>query len=206
MKYLPLVIVPISLLISNFAFSCPEEYEVCLRPDEAEKVRKAVEELDEIKNSELTVDFQDPIIIIRDWDGRVYVNGGDKKPLKATAKIGNIIDRELSLTLPTKIYEREEPEESQFKFRTRFRANFGILLPEIINSVKDEKVQDFWSFGLDMDFLKLDVFNVSIHAGSAGVGGGTGIDITKNFGANINLIMKWLDQSPSLSSGVYFSF
>lgn len=211
MKLIPAAAIASSLLFPSVALAedlppCPPEYEVCLTKDEAGKVVQAVEELDRIKKSEVKLEFKEPVVIVRDWKDRVYVNGGGKNPVKAQVKLGDTVDREMSVTLPTRVSFRPEPPEPQFAFRARVRANVGILIPEIVRSVRDEEFEDFWSFGVDLDFVKLDIFNINAHLGSAGVGGGVGIDITKNFGASVNVLCTWVEWGPTASTGVYFSF
>lgn len=184
---------------------CPPEYEVCLTKDEYDKVVKAVEELDAIKKSEAKVEFKEPVVIVRDWQDRVYVNGGEAKPIKARVTVGETIDRELAVTLPTQVAFRPKPPEPQFAFRARVRASFGIMVPEIVKTAEEGVLHDFWAAGLDLDFVKIDLFNISVHVGSAGFGGGVGFDVTKNFGIGINALCNWGEWTPTASTGVYFA-
>jgi len=48
----------------------------CLTVEEVGKLREAIDELEDIHNSPAVVEFQDQLVIVRDWDGRVY---GKKK-------------------------------------------------------------------------------------------------------------------------------
>lgn len=184
---------------------CPPEYEICLTKDKYEKVVRAVEELDSIKKAEAEIVFKEPVVIVRDWEDRVYVNGGEKNPIKATVKVGPAISRDMSLVLPTRVTFRPEPPEPQFAFRARVRASFGIMIPEIVKTAKEGELHDFWAAGLDLDFVKIDLFNINVHVGSAGFGGGVGVDITKNFGVGINALCNWGEWTPTASMGVYFA-
>lgn len=159
---------------------CPPPYAVCLTEEEKKKVVEAVKELDELKSSPAELEFKEPIIIVRDWQGRTYVNGGDQRPIPVKLKIGGIVDRDLEMKLPVRVYEREEPEDPMF--RARFRAQLGLMIPEVVRSAVDGDLNWFWDGGVSLDFFHYDMFNVSVYVGVQSLGGGLGLDITKNFG------------------------
>jgi hypothetical protein len=187
-------------------FVCPPTYAVCLTEEQLIKVTEAVKELDEIKSSEAELSFLEPIVIIRDNEGRVYTSGGSKKPVKLKLKIGKVIDRDLEAELPVKISYRDEPVEDESLFRFRVRAQIGLLAPEVIQSIRDNEFQAFWNVSAGLDFFYIGAFNIAAVIGSDGVGGGVGVDITKNFGTYVAPIVKYEDWSGSLDLGVYMAF
>lgn len=182
---------------------CPPPYTLCLTEDQREKIVEAVKELDDIKSSPAKIDVKEPIVIVRDWNGRIYINGGEKKPIPLHLTIGKIIDRDLEMTLPIRVYERPEPEDPLF--RARFRFQIGLMIPEVIQSIRDGELDEFWYGGLDLDFFHFDIFNVNLHVGSQGVGGGVGLDITKNMGTTVGAIVQWADWTPGFITGIYFA-
>ncbi len=187
--------------------TCPDDGK-CLTKEDKEKLSEAIDELIDIKRSEAKLEFKEPIIILRDWDGRVYINGGDKKPTKLNLKIGETINRDLEATLPIQLYYREKPEDPIF--RLRFRANFDVLVPELIQSIRDEEYQTPWSGGLQIDLIHYDILNLAVGVETAGFGVNVGVDITKNFGVDTGFLIKYdkiyPDFVPTLSIGTYFSF
>lgn len=185
---------------------CPEPYAACISGEQRDRILKAIEELEEIHSSPAMLELEEPIVVIRDWQDRVYVNGNGDKPLRLRLTIGSTVDRELEMEVPVRVHYREAPPEPWFAFRARVRAHAGVMVPEAVRSVKDGEVDPFWYAGVDLDFLKLGDFNVWSHVGSAGPGLGVGVDITKNFGTNVGMAVKWDGWSPTVLTGVYFSF
>lgn len=183
---------------------CPPPYSVCLTEEQKDKVVGAVKELDDVKSSPAKVEVQEPIVIVRDWQGRVYVNGGDKKPVPMKLTIGDVIDRDLEMTLPVRVYEREAPPDPIF--RARFRAQAGLMIPEIVRSAMAGEIEWFWDAGLSLDFLHYDIFNVSVYVGIMSLGGGLGLDITKNFGIYAGPHLSYENLSLTAWVGPYFSF
>ncbi len=186
------------------ASDCPPQFAVCLTPDQRDKVVAAVKELDDIKNSKAEITVKEPVEIVQDWKGRIYVNGGDKKPLELKLKIGKTIDRDMEMTLPTHVYQRPAPPDPPF--RARFRAQMGLLVPEIIQSIRDKHLQFFWDAGIALDFLHYDALNVSAYVGAQSLGGFIGADITKNFGLSVGPVLVYQSLKPSLWTGAYFAF
>lgn len=187
-------------------FACPPTYAACLTEEQLIKITEAVKELDEIKSSEAELSFLEPIVIVRDLDNRVYINGGKKKPTKLKLKIGTTIDRDLEAELPIKLSYRDEPVEDESLFRFRVRAQVGLLAPEMIQSIRDNAFQTFWNVSLGLDFMRYGALNLAAIIGSDGMGGGVGVDITKNFGTYVAPIVKYEDWSGSLDIGLYMSF
>ena len=144
----------LAFLATSLAFAQePPPGGVCLTQDQREKLRKAVEELENIKSSPAQITTKDPIIIVRDWEDRVYVNGGSTKPIKLKLKIGDTIDRDLEATLPIQVYYREKPPDPMF--RLRIRAQAGLLVPETIRTIKGNS-DPFWDGQLSFDFFHID--------------------------------------------------
>jgi hypothetical protein len=209
MKY---AILSLVLLYPSVSYSqqpeCPLQYKSCLTEDEQKKILEALKELKNIKESPVKLEFTEPITIVEDWEQRVYINGGEKKPIKLRMTIGDTIDRDLEAQLPIRLYYREEPPDPIFRFR--LRAQFGVLAPEVIRSIRDNEFEVFWNASIQLDFLHYDFLNLAINIGSEGFGIGPGIDITKNFGINTNFLVKYdkiyPDFIPTMEIGTYFSF
>lgn len=175
----------------------------CLTADQYEAVKKALQELDDVHKSPAEVKVEDPVIIIQDWQGRVYVNGGDQKPVKMKLKIGQYVDRDMAVTLDTKVYYREKPPDPMFRLRVRAQA--GILVPQLVDAVKGTK-QNFFDGGAGLDFFHLGPVNVSANLGVFSVGGGLGLDLTKNFGVLAGYALAYDGLKSGVLGGVYFSF
>lgn len=211
MKYIiPSIILFNIIPLNSYAENpppCPPPYKVCLTEEQRQKLSDAVKELNEIKNSPAELKFDESIVIIRDWEDRVYINGGEKNPIKLKLKIGSTINRDLEAQLPITVYYREEPPDPIFRFR--LRAQFGVLAPEIVQSIRDEEFNVFYHTAIGLDFLHYDIWNFAINVGTAGFGIGTGIDITKNFGTNIDFLVKYdkiyPEFMPTMNLGVYFA-
>jgi len=175
----------------------------CLSTTDKKIIVEALKELKNIKESKAEIEIADPVIIIRDWDNRVYVNGGSKKPMKLKLKLGSTIERDMEATLPVQVYYREKPPDPMF--RLRIRAQAGLLVPELVKSVSG-KVKDFLDAGIGMDFLHFGVVNIAISPGIRSTSIGPGIDVTKNFGFSVGCAFVYSSFSPSVSVLSYFSF
>ena len=176
---------------------------ICLSKDDGVRISASLKELKEIKESKAEVEFTDTIIIIRDLDDRVYINGGSAKPVKLKLKLGPTIERDMEATLPVQISYREKPPDSMF--RLRIRAQAGLLVPEMIESFSGG-VKDFWDASIGFDFFHIKSVNLAISPGIRSIGVGPGFDITKNFGitAGYAFVYRGLDSSAFASA--YFSF
>jgi hypothetical protein len=174
---------------------------VCLTADEKQKVITAVQELKKIKDSPAILKIQDPIEIISDWDGRVYVSGGVTKPLRAKLTLGDTIDRDMAITLDSKVAYRPKPPDPMF--RLRIRAQAGVLIPQFLQS---DSGWNKYDFGIALDFMHLDWANLSAYAGARSAGGGIGIDLTRNFGPFLNYALVYDGFKSGVLLGGYFSF
>jgi hypothetical protein len=194
---------------------CPQELldsgGICLTKEQKEKLVEAVKELEDIHESKAEVELEEPIIIIRDWEDRVYINGGEKKPIKMKLKVGEHVDRDMEVQLPIRVYYREEPPDPWFRLRIRFQA--GILVPEAIRSIRNateddenDGLEEFWDAGLSWDFLHYDALNLAIYTGIRSVGIGPGVDLTKNFGLYAGYSFVYTSLGHSLQTAAYFSF
>ncbi len=177
---------------------CPEYYALCLTEEKRLKVIMALEELQDIRDSKAELEFIDPVVIIRDWEDRVYVNGGQEKPVRLRLHIGKTVDRSMEATIPVQLFYREKPPDPMF--RLRLRAQAGILAPSIKDSFKDG-----WDAGVGLDFFHVSDFNISLNAGVRSVGAGVGWDVTKNFGPVVGYALKYDGLESSGFFGVYFS-
>ncbi len=195
--------------------TCPQEIlnsgGICLTKKQKEELRVAIEELDNIHQSKAEIEFSRPIVIVRDWEDRVYINGGEKKPIPMKLRIGEHVDRDLEAQLPVTVFYRDEPPDPWL--RLRIRAQFGILVPEAIRSIRNADDEDdetgleeFWDFAFALDFFHYESLNLSIQVGARALGGGVGVDLTKNFGLHVAPVVAYDGWNPSLWLGPYFSF
>lgn len=197
--------------------ACPQELldsgGVCLTKEQKEELRAAIKELKDIHESKAEVELLEPIVIVRDWEDRVYINGGEKKPIKMKLRVGEHVDRDMEVQLPIKVFYRDEPQPDPFGFRLRFRFQAGLLVPEMIKSIKhatddDEETgrEDFWDAGLSWDFLYYESLNLSVYAGIRSLGIGPGVDLTKNFGLYAGYSFVYTTLGHSMQTAAYFSF
>jgi len=177
----------------------------CLTKDQKEKVVEALKELKDIHDSKAKLDFPQPIVIIRDWQNSVYINGGAKKPIPAKLTIGQHVDRDLEIQLPIQLYYRKAPPKPWFRFR--IRAQLGVLVPEVVQDMS-RSGGSFVDGGIGWDFFHIPgiELNLAVYTGIRSAGGGLGLDLTKNFGvyAGYSFVYDGL-KSSSLVAG-YFAF
>lgn len=194
-----------AVLLSSAAASaqdapCPPaapEGGVCLSAEDRKVVVDSLKELKDIKGSKAELEFKDEIVIVRDWEDRVYVNGGEKKPLRLHLKVGTV-DRDLEATLPVRVAYREKPPDPMF--RLRFRAEGGVLVPAVFKVPKSG-----FDAGVGFDFFHLGPVNLSLHAGFRAGGGILGVDLTKNFGPFLGYAVAYDGWKSNAVAGVYFS-
>lgn len=175
----------------------------CLSKEQFDEVKKALEELDRIHKSPAVLTTDDKVLIVQDWDGRVYTNGGSTNPIRFKLKVGDTVDRDVAMTLPTQVYYRPRPPDPMF--RLRIRAQAGLLVPQMVQSVGGDK-QRFWDAGIGWDFFHLGPANLSLYTGVNSAGGGIGFDLTRNFGTYVGYSLVYDGLKSSLLTGVYFSF
>lgn len=175
----------------------------CLTEEQWGQVRKALKELDDVHDSPAELKLEQPVVIIQDWQGRVYVNGGEKQPIPAKLKIGQYVDRDMAVTVDAKVYYREKPPDPMF--RLRIRAQAGLLVPQLVTAVGGEK-QNFFDGGVGLDFFHLGPVNASANIGVFSSGGGLGLDLTKNFGVLAGYAFVYDGLKSSVLGGIYFSF
>jgi hypothetical protein len=175
----------------------------CLTAEQFSQVKQALQELDDIHKSPAEVTAAQPVVIVQDWQGRVYVNGGEKKPIPVKLKIGQYVDRDLAVTLDTKVYYREKPPDPMF--RLRLRAQAGLLVPQLVDAARGTK-QNFFDGGLGLDFFHLGPVNASVNLGVFSSGGGLGLDLTKNFGVLAGYALAYDGWRSGVLTGLYFSF
>ncbi len=181
----------------------PEPGGKCLTKEQVAEVKKALEELESIHKSPAVVTTDDHIVVVSDWDGRVYVSGGATDPLKLKLKIGDTVEREMSVTLPSVVNYRPAPEPPILRFR--LRAQVGILVPELVRKAMEEEDPDFVDFGVGFDFLHLGPVNLSGYAGVLSLGGLLGVDITKNFGISAGPVLAYQGLQLSGVLSAYFA-
>lgn len=199
MRYALLALLTLLFPARSFAqdVPCPPPYAVCLTAEEKRTVGDSLRELKEIKESKAEVKVKDDIVIVRDWEDRVYVNGGSGRPIRATLTLGSTVERDLELQLPVQTFYREKPDPM---FRLRVRAQAGVLLPKVVDSFKDG-----WDAGIGWDFMHLGPANLSAFTGLRSVGGGLGLDVTKNFGPYVGYAFLYDGLKSGVHAGVYFS-
>lgn len=206
MKYLVFIF---CLLFPGLLFaqeSCPiqDEGGICLSKEEKEKVKEALKELDEIHSSPAELSIE-PIIIIRDWENRVYINGQEKKPLKLKLKIGSTIERDLEVELPVKLSYREAPPPPMF--RLRIRAQVGFLSTPLVNLLDDSAdISRVLDGGVGWDWFGISEFNSAVYTGVRSSGLQVGYDLTKNFGLTGGFHLMYDGFKGTGALQLYFSF
>lgn len=184
------------------AAECPADGK-CLTAEQLDAVKKAVKELDEIHRAPAVVTVEDPIVIIHDWDGRVYVNGGATRPLRMKLRIGPTVERDMAATVTARVYYRPKPPDPMFRLRIRAQAS---LLPlEALRTDEAGRLR-FWDAGVGWDFFHLGDLNVSAYTGVYSAGGGIGWDVTRNFGPYVGYSLVYDGLRSSVAVGAYMSF
>lgn len=178
---------------------CPPPYSLCLAEDEKDLFLESLKELRSIKESKAVLKLKGEIVVVRDWQDRVYVNGGAAKPVEATLTLGDTISRDMQIQLPVQVYYRPKPSDPMFRLRVRAQA--GLLLPMIWRDSKGG-----WDAGLGWDFFHYDVLNVAAYTGVRSAGGGVGVDLTKNFGPYVGYSLVYDGLASGAMAGCYFSF
>jgi hypothetical protein len=197
---LPLFLLPVAAQIAPETRTVEA---VCTDASVIDRCMEAAMELKDLHDSSAEIEFHDPVIIVHDWDGRIYVDGGDQKPMRATLTIGHFVERELEMTLPISVQYREEPPEPMF--RLRFRAQAGILVPEVIKVFDGQATRTF-DAQLGLDWFHLGPFNTSVNLGVVSCGAGFGMDLTKNFGLMAGYAFIYSKLQSGAITGIYFSF
>lgn len=178
---------------------CPEPYALCLTQPDSDTVVESLKELKSIKGSKAVLKLKEDIVIVRDWQDRVYVNGGSAKPIDATLTLGDTVSRDMQIQLPIQVYYRPKPPDPMF--RLRVRAQMGLILPVIWKDAKGG-----WDAGLSWDFMHYSVFNLAAYTGVRSAGGGVGMDLTKNFGPYLGYALVYDGFTSDVMAGCYFSF
>ena len=212
------LLIPAILLVSSIGFAqvptptppepaCIRDIQpcdgTCLSESDSAQVAAALKELKGIKESPAKIEVTDEIVIIRDWDNRVYINGGTAKPIKLKLKLGPTIERDMEATLPIQVNYREKPPDPMF--RLRIRAQAGMLVPEMIKSFSGG-VKDFWDASVGLDFFHIGPVNLAVSPGIRSIGIGPGFDITKNFGVTAGYAFIYRGFDSSAFTSIYFSF
>ncbi len=180
---------------------CPpaQQCDLCLGPEDKKTVVDSLKELKSIKESKAVLKLKGNIVIVRDWQDRVYVNGGSAKPVDATLTLGDTISRDMQIQLPVQVYYRPKPPDPMF--RLRLRAQAGVLVPMVWKDAKSG-----WDAGIGWDFFHYDVFNLAAYTGVRSAGGGIGMDLTRNFGPYVGYSIVYDGWQSGVFAGVYFSF
>jgi hypothetical protein len=196
-----------ALLSSNSAFAaeCPSDG-VCLNAEQKKKVTDAVLELKDIHESPAVLEVKEPIVIIQDWQNRIYINGGEKKPIRVKLKIGKSVDRDLDVTLDTKVYYRPKPPEPDPFFRLRIKAHTGFIVYDAYHALADKDGRKYLDFGIAWEICHVNAANFSVYTGIGSSGLGIGWDLTRNFGVSSNLVVKYDGFKLGALLGLYFSF
>lgn len=126
----------------------------------------------------------DPLMVVVDKDGRIYGSGSDPRPFTIRMKWCNY-DVEARGQTSIIAAERVEPN-SGFRFRTK--ATIG-WLPATAFYAKNGYA------GLDAGVLLEPLFwswaNINAYVGVRSVGGGFGLDLTKNMGVYLGYATTW---------------
>jgi hypothetical protein len=178
---------------------CPEPYSLCLTQPDSDTVVSSLRELKSIKESKAVLKLKDSIVIVRDWQDRVYVNGGSAKPIDATLTLGDTVSRDMQIQLPVQVYYRPKPPDPMFRLRVRAQA--GLLLPVIWKDAKGG-----WDAGLSFDFFHVGDVNMAAYTGVRSAGGGVGLDLTRNFGPYVGYALVYDGLQSGLLGGCFFSF
>lgn len=125
-----------------------------------------------------------PITVITDRQGRIYASGNQPNPFTVHLEWCNYsIDAEGS----TKILAAKLVEPS-WGFRFRPKATVGILGTELL---RGEKFTSTLDGGALLEPFYFHWVNLNAYVGIRSVGGGLGVDLTKNVGVNLSYAVTW---------------
>lgn len=142
----------------------------------------------------------DAVTIVEDKEGRVYGSGSDPHPF--TLHI-NWCTYQLSAAGQINLVAAKAPPET-VGFHFKPKATLGLLGTELV--VTGSIPQSF-DAGLLVDpFFFLTDFNLNLFVGFRSVGGGVGMDITKNFGGYLGYSVTWGGWRSNPMASLYFSF
>jgi hypothetical protein len=144
----------------------------------------------------------DPVTIVTDQEGRVFVSGGGPKPYALTMVWCNYeVRAEGKVDIVVAVPER--PEEPTWGLRFRPKFSSGLLVFEAFR-------RDPWTEAIDVGalwdvaFYKLLSLNFATGLRSSGVG--IGVDITKNFGGYLGYAMAYSGLRHNPYVGLSFAF
>lgn len=175
----------------------------CITKEQKESLREAALELKDVHDSPVKLELKEPVVIIVDWEGRVYVNGGANKPLPVHLTLGQHVDRDLAVTLPTQIFHRPKPPDPMF--RLRIRAQAAIMLPHLINVLQDGGTVPI-DGGIGWDFFHVGPVNAAVHTGVRTSAFTVGLDLTQNFGVFAGPGVAYDGLKFVVNTGFYFAF
>lgn len=190
---------------------CPQDLidagGMCITEEEKNALIDALRELQNIHESKAELKLTEPITIVRDWEDRIFINGGRGKPIRVKLRIGEHVDRDLEAVLPIRVFYREKPPDPWF--RLRIRAQFGVLVPETADFVSNDGDSGFFvDGGIGWDFFHIPDWsmNLAAYTGARSLGGGLGMDLTKNFGVYAGYALTYGEWNHSLLVSAYFAF
>lgn len=141
----------------------------------------------------------DPLTIVVDKQGRVYGSGSGPQPFKLHLTWCNY---ELDATGQTKIVAAQMVEPD-WGFRFRPKAALGLLGADLL---RGEKFTSTIDGGALIEPFYYHFLNVNAYVGVRSVGGGLGIDLTRNFGLYMGYAITWDGWRSNVMVGAYFSF
>jgi hypothetical protein len=141
----------------------------------------------------------DPITIVVDREGRVYYSGSDPQPYSLTMKWCNFeVQGEGKISV---VVAKNEPPVWGFRFRPKFAGSYLF-----VDGFSSSKAVDGVDIGVLWDFLYYKALNVNVATGFRSVGGGVGLDLTRNFGVYTGYALSWWSLKHNPQLGLYFSF
>lgn len=190
-----------TVLFSSRAWAqstCPQG-STCVSPQEMKVFVQLLKD-EKCRNETLPKVTEDPVAIIVDRQGRVYGSGNEPMPHKLHIDWCNYqLDAAGGVQL--QVAERVEPT---WGFRFRPKAALGYLPVEAIAEKDASKGIDG---GILLEPFFIQSINLNAYVGVRSVGGGVGMDLTKNFGVYAGYSVAWWSSWRSnLLGAVYFSF
>ena len=177
--------IPLLLLLSSKAYgqSTCAQGATCVPAEDMQVFVKLLQEKKCLQTTQPAVQF-DPITLVEDKEGRIFVSGADPLPYKMKLSWCNY-DLESSGKLTVVAAKSEEPTWG-FRFRLKATPSY---LPVSAFLAKDGYA------GLDFGLLAEPFFiqwaNLNAYVGVRSVGAGIGFDLTRNLGLYAGYAVTW---------------
>jgi len=142
----------------------------------------------------------DPVVLVTDYDGRVFYSGADPRPYKLKMKWCHYeVEAEGKVKVVAALGEKSE---WGFRFRPKSHLSYLLLTP----FHDGNSATDGIDAGLALDFFHVYWANLNLVAGLRSIGASIGMDLTRNFGIHAGYAFAYSEPWHNIRAGIYFAF